>query len=87
MILSQTSAAETSALNDVSLGLSELPAAAISALGDIKRKFSNQRQWREIVTAVQCTVNYPAVLHTLHSGKKWFSDGLTQASNLTTMKR
>jgi hypothetical protein len=29
---------------------------------NIKRKFSNQRQWREFVSAVQCTVNYPAVI-------------------------
>jgi hypothetical protein len=60
----------------------DLPTAAANAFEDIKRKFSNQRQWREFVSAVQCTVNYPAAINALRSGTKWFSDGLAQASSL-----
>jgi hypothetical protein len=60
----------------------DLPAAAANALEDVKRKFSNQRQWREFVSAVQCSVNYPAAINTLHSGARWFSDGLARASAL-----
>jgi hypothetical protein len=60
--------------------MQDLPTAAANALEDIKRKFSNQRQWREFVSAVQCSVNYPAAINTLRSGTKWFSDGLAQAA-------
>jgi hypothetical protein len=61
--------------------MQNLPTAAVNAFEDIKRKFSNQRQWREFVTAVQCPVNYPAAINnTLRSGTKWFSDGLAQAA-------
>ena len=62
---------EQNELDVVRLGL-DLPAAAASAFEDIKQKFTNQRQWREFVSALQCTVNYPAVVNTLRSGKKWF---------------
>jgi hypothetical protein len=61
---------ENDHLSVVHLGL-DLPAAAASAFEDIKQKFTNQRQWREFVSALQCTVNYPAVVGTLRSGKKW----------------
>ncbi|MEO7207673.1 MAG: hypothetical protein ABI356_07975 [Steroidobacteraceae bacterium] len=67
-------------VNAVRLGL-DLPAAAASAFEDIKEKFTNQRQWREFVSAVHCTVNYPAAINSLRSGTKWFSDGLAQASS------
>jgi hypothetical protein len=74
-------------VNVVRLGL-DLPAAAASAFEDIKQKFTNQkqkftnqRQWREFVSAVQCSVNYPAAINSLRSGTKWFSDGLAQASS------
>jgi hypothetical protein len=60
----------------------DLPTAAVNAFEDIKRKFSNQRQWREFVSAVQCSVNYPAAINALRSGTKLFSDGLAQASCL-----
>jgi len=56
-------------------------AAAANALEDIKQKFTNQRQWREFVSAVQCSVNYPAAVNSLRSGTKWFSDGLAQAAS------
>jgi hypothetical protein len=81
MLISQTSAVEEeNDLNVVRIGL-DLPAAAASAFQDIKKKFTNQRQWREFVSAVQCSVNYPAAINSLRSGTKWFSDGLVQASS------
>lgn len=67
--------------------MQDLPNAAVNAFAGIKRKFSNQRQWREFVAAVQCSVNYPAAINTLRSGTKWFSDGLAQASGLAPMLR
>jgi hypothetical protein len=72
MLVSQSNLEQENELNVVRLGL-ELPAAAASAFEDIRRKFANQRQWREFVSALQCTVNYPAVVNTLRSGKKWFN--------------
>jgi hypothetical protein len=73
MLVSQTSVEQENELDVVRLGL-ELPAAAASAFEDIRRKFPNQRQWREFVSALQCTVNYPAAFaNTLRSGKKWFN--------------
>jgi hypothetical protein len=81
MLVNQTSAIEEgNDVNVVRLGL-DLPAAAASAFEDIKQKFTNQRQWREFVSAVQCSVNYPAAINSLRSGTKWFSDGLAQASS------
>jgi hypothetical protein len=59
----------------------DFPTAAVNAFEDIRRRFTNQRQWREFVSAVQCSVNYPAAISTLRSGTKWFSDGLAQASS------
>jgi hypothetical protein len=81
MLISQSSGVEQeSDINVVRLGL-DLPAAAASAFEDIKQKFTNQRQWREFVSAVQCSVNYPAAINSLRSGTKWFSDGFAQASS------
>jgi hypothetical protein len=59
----------------------DFPTAAVNAFEDFKRRFTNQRQWREFVSAVQCSVNYPAAINTLRSGTKWFSDGFAQASS------
>jgi hypothetical protein len=48
---------------------------------DFKRKFSNNRQWREFVTAVHesvthpCAVTYPKVISALRSGRDWFNRG------------
>jgi hypothetical protein len=85
MFVSETAGVdEKNEINVVRLGL-DLPAAAASALEDIKQKFTNQRQWRDFVSAVQCSVNYPAAINSLRSGTKWFSDGLAQAS--TCLKR
>jgi hypothetical protein len=81
MLISQTRGLdEEDDTNVVRLGL-DLPAAAASAFEDIKRKFTNQRQWREFVSAIQCSVNYPAAINSVRSGTKWFSDGLAQASS------
>jgi hypothetical protein len=81
MRINQASAVEEeNDVNVVRLGL-DLPAAAASAFEDIKQKFTNQRQWREFVSAVQCSVNYPAAINSLRSGTKWFSDGVAQASS------
>jgi hypothetical protein len=82
MLVSPASAVEEeNDIHVVRLGL-DLPAAAASAFEDIKQKFTNQfanqRQWREFVSAVQCSVNYPAAINSLRSGTKWFSDGLAQ---------
>jgi hypothetical protein len=55
----------------------------MDAFKDIKKRFSNQRQWREFAAALQCPVNYPSIVSTLRTGKQWFSDGLAQASGLT----
>jgi hypothetical protein len=67
--------------------MQDLPNAAANAFEDFKRKFSNQRQWREFVAAVQCSVNYPAAINAVRSGTKWFSDGLAQASGLAPTLR
>ena len=81
MLVTESSAIELeNDIDVVRLGRA-LPAAAASALEDIKQKFTNQRQWREFVSAVQCSVNYPAAINSLRSGGKWFSDGLAQASS------
>jgi hypothetical protein len=57
---------------------------------DFKRKFSNNRQWREFVSAVQsvtypCAVTYPKVISALRSGRDWFSDGAARASSRLTV--
>ena len=80
MLVSRVNAEQEDDLNVIGLRV-DLPAAAASAFEDIKRKFANQRQWREFVSAVQCSVNYPAAINTLRSGTKWFSDGVAQASS------
>jgi len=80
MLMTETSVEQGNDIHVVRLGL-DFPAAAASAFEDIKRKFTNKRQWREFVSAVQCSVNYPAAINTLRSSTKWFSDGLAQASS------
>ena len=91
MLVRPAAAEKENDIKVVRLGL-DLPAvaasAAASAFEDIKQKltnhkqkFTNRRQWREFVSAVQCSVNYPAAINSLHSGTKWFSDGLAQASS------
>jgi len=54
---------------------------------DVKRKFSNHRQWRDFIAAVHdsvtypCSVTYPMVLGAVRSGRAWFSDGAARASS------
>jgi hypothetical protein len=54
---------------------------------DMRRKFSNHRQWREVVSAVHdsmtypCAATYPMVLNALRSGRAWFSDGAARATS------
>jgi len=50
--------------------------ARMKALDDIRRKFSNRRQWRDFVSAVQCSVKYPAVLNALRDSAWAFSDSV-----------
>jgi hypothetical protein len=60
MLASQPSAAQEKGL----------PAAA--AFDGIRRKFTNQRRWREFVSAVQVSVKYPAAMHALRHHTQWF---------------
>jgi hypothetical protein len=56
-------------------------------LDDVRRKFSNHRQWHEFIAAVHesvtypCSVTYPMVLGALRSGRAWFNDGAARASS------
>ena len=62
----------------------------MSEFQDFKRKFSNNRQWREFVSAVHqsvtypCAVTYPKVIGALRSGRDWFSGGAAQTSRRLT---
>jgi hypothetical protein len=57
---------------------------------NFKRKFSNNRQWREFVSAVHesvtypCAATYPKVISALRSGRDWFSDEAARASRQLT---
>jgi hypothetical protein len=33
----------------------------------IGRKFSNQRKWRDFVTAVECSANYPTIISSMRT--------------------
>jgi hypothetical protein len=59
---------------------------------DVRRKFSNHRQWRDFVAAIHesvaypnsvpaCPVTYPMVLNALRAGRAWFNDGAVRASS------
>jgi hypothetical protein len=48
--------------------------ARMKTLEDIRRKFSNRRQWRDFVSAVQCPVNYPMVLNALRESAWAFNE-------------
>jgi hypothetical protein len=41
--------------------------ARMKSLEDFGRKFSNRREWRDFISAVQCPVNYPVVLSALRA--------------------
>jgi hypothetical protein len=46
---------------------------------EIKSRFSNQRQWRDFVSAVQCSVNYSTVRH-LQFATMFFNSAWARAS-------
>jgi hypothetical protein len=50
--------------------------ARMKVLEDIGRKFSNRREWRDFVSAVQCSVKYPVVLNALRDSAWAFSDSV-----------
>ena len=54
--------------------------ARMKVLEDVRRKFSNRREWRDFVSAVQCPVNYPSVLNALRSGAWCFNDTLARVT-------
>jgi hypothetical protein len=56
--------------------------ARMKALEDFGRKFSNRREWREVLSAVQCSVKYPAVLNALRASACLFND--TVVARVTT---
>jgi hypothetical protein len=53
---------------------------------EVRREFSNHRQWREFIAALHesvaypCSVTYPMVLGALRSSRAWFSDGAARAT-------
>jgi hypothetical protein len=59
---------------------------AMDSFEHMKTKFCNQRQWRDFVAAVQCSVNYPTVINALRSGTQWFTAGLVQPISLSSRR-
>jgi len=57
--------------------------APVNTLDDMSQRFSNQRQWREFLSAMQCSVDYSAVINTVRAGTKYFYDGLVRVSGLS----
>jgi hypothetical protein len=51
-----------------------------------KLKFSNRRQWRDVIAAVGVPpqlpfpVTYPSIISALRSGRAWFIDGAARAT-------
>jgi hypothetical protein len=48
---------------------------------DPKRTFLNRRDWGSYLSALQSAAAYPKVLEAVKSGREWFTEGATQASN------
>jgi hypothetical protein len=46
-----------------------------------KRHFSNTRDWRSTISALQEAAAYPKVRDAVKSGRAWFTEGAAQASN------
>jgi hypothetical protein len=65
--------------------LSKVKVVSLDAFDGVRR-FVNRRRWGEVVSAVQCSVSYPAVLNALRSGAQWFNDGLQRASAIVPIK-
>jgi len=52
----------------------------VQTFEEIRSGFSNQRQWRDFVAAVQCSVNYSTVIGTLRSATMLFNNAWARAS-------
>jgi hypothetical protein len=63
----------------VELYVHEFPTLPMKTFEEIKSRFSNQRQWRDFVSAVQCSVNYPTVRH-LQFATVFFNSAWARAS-------
>jgi len=59
--------------------------ARMKSLDDIRRKFSNRRQWRDFVSAVQCSVKYPLVLNALRDRAWAFNDSVAASDARDTL--
>jgi hypothetical protein len=46
-----------------------------------KRTFLNRRDWGSYIRALQSAATSPKVLEAVNSGRAWFTEGATQASN------
>jgi hypothetical protein len=46
-----------------------------------KRTFLNRRDWGSYLSALQSAATYPKVMEAVKSGRAWFTEGATQASN------
>ncbi len=52
-----------------------------TAKNDARGTFLNRRDWGSYLSALQSAANYPKVVEAVNSGKAWFTEGATQASN------
>jgi hypothetical protein len=58
----------------------------MTTIDDMRRKFSNQRQWRDFMASVHesvgfpCAATYPMMMDALRAGRAWFSVGAARAS-------
>ena len=48
---------------------------------EMKHVFLNRRDWGSYLSALQNAASYPKVLKAVKSGRAWFSQGASQASN------
>jgi hypothetical protein len=46
-----------------------------------KGTFLNRRDWGSYIAALQSAATYPKVMEAVKSGRAWFTEGATQASN------
>jgi hypothetical protein len=74
---------ETSLQRRVSEVLSKV--VSLDAIDGMKR-FANRRRWGEFVSAVQCSVSYPAAINALRSGAQWFNAGWQRVSAMVPIK-
>lgn len=61
------------------LNVHEISALPMKTLEEIKSRFSNRRQWRDFVSALQCSVNYSTVRH-LNLATTFFNSAWAHAS-------